>query len=175
MTEAYFLKFLIPSLIDNKINEMRQKLERLIKEVVNNMHTARIQETSFHSSDYFFISANLARRCMHIPESAIVLAYAEIQPPVGTQKNDTSSKSENVTKVNNVYDAIEYCEGLILSLLKAFSMGLIVVGSLPDSLQTLFIRLIQPLIIGLFGFLSIYFDSTPSLYVIPAFIIVVLF
>ena len=72
----------------------------LIDEVVkvcSKDHGYRGLHHSFSSTDYFFVSTNIARRCIDIPESAIVLAYSDQHPTIRHIVSDGSTTNNSVT------------------------------------------------------------------------------
>ena len=66
---------------------LHKKLNVLINDIVRGGNTNSHQNRHHHhhafsSTDYFFVSTNLARRCIEVPESAIVLAYSDQHPTI---------------------------------------------------------------------------------------------
>ena len=97
---------------------------------------------AFSSTDYFFVSTNLARRCIEVPESAIVLAYSDQHPTIRSlDATTTDDRDGNVNSTGRNSSTYEYMlltiGGVATILLHALSVALLGIGRLPEFFQVL--------------------------------------
>ena len=141
MTEAYVLKYLVPMTINSKMVLLHKKLNLIIDEVVNSSsHHHFHRHHAFSSTDYFFVSTNIARRFMDVPESAIVLAYSDQHPIIkqidATVNNDDNNDRMDSNEGSSIYHYIVVVIGALSSLLlKALTIVLLGMGQLPEIVQ----------------------------------------
>ena len=95
---------------------------------------------AFSSTDFFFVSTNLARRCIEVPESAIVLAYSDQHPTIrrlnASTCVDLDSSVSSTGRDSNSYEYILLTVGGVATvLLHALSVALVGVGRLPEFFQ----------------------------------------
>ena len=144
--------------INKKILLLHKKLNLLIDEVVSSCNNAPSSSSSgggssggtsdqhrhnaFSSTDYFFVSTNIARRFMDVPESAIVLAYSDQHPTIrqidgsSDSNNDSDSDEEDDDSESSLYQCILAALGAVVSLLlKALTIVLVGMGQLPETVQ----------------------------------------
>jgi len=155
---------MVPMVINSKILLLHKKLNLLIDEIVSSCNNASASGSSsasggggggssggtsdqhrhnaFSSTDYFFVSTNLARRFMDVPESAIVLAYSDQHPTIRQidgstdNNNDSDSDDEDDDNESSLYQCILAALGAVLSLLlKALTIVLVGMGQLPETVQ----------------------------------------
>jgi len=140
----------VPSVINNKILRLHKKLNLLIDVIVqSSSYTGsgtgggNQRHDEFSSTDYFFVSTNLARRLLHIPESAIVLAYTDQHPTIMQidSSKDTDS-NENLNSNHHHDDEISILRrvfvtlGILTSLLsQGLTIVLLGMGQLPETAQ----------------------------------------
>ena len=143
---------MVPMVINSKILILHKKLNSLIDEIVSSCNNAggtsshhhHHRHDTFSSSDYFFVSTNIARRFMDVPESAIVLAYSDQHPTI-KQINDSIVNDNNANKNSSNDDddsdtSICHCVvvalgALVSLLLQALTIVLLGMGQLPDIAQ----------------------------------------
>jgi len=96
--EVYVLDFLVPLTISVRTTALKEKFDKVIKNVTSNMNNE-----DFNVSEYFFVSSTIARKRPDIPESKLILAYKSSLP------DDIST---NVNKIIQGNDKFKYDKGL---------------------------------------------------------------
>ena len=187
--EAIVIFYWIPSLVTDKVQEMRVTLNH----VVEKLFTAEIEikqhkkRSNFSSSEYFHISAAIAKTLPELNESALILSFRNALPGTLKDKWETeedvgklqekaeiasyvdkfpesdprSTSAQSYMKRQKIYSSI--WRGLLRVKL-VFISGLVAAGTLPLFFQRLIIQIIQPLLIACIGYLAIVIVKDPGLF-----------
>ena len=78
LTEALFLKYLVPRSISSETYEMKKKLNTIVSNFAQNSQSHDSRNSSprtFSSPKYFYVSADIAKRRPYLQESALILSY----------------------------------------------------------------------------------------------------
>jgi len=162
---------MIPISIASSTASLKVKLDKLIDDISRNAKAA--SENEFSITDWFYVSSMVAKRRPDIPESSIILRYrtsnsvniSKTFNSLGAIRNDCN-EDVRITQSSSIFASICIILGAFTSsLLKALNIATIYLGVLPESMQMILIRCIQPALLTIvvnFGVLY------PQLWVIIA-------
>jgi hypothetical protein len=167
LLEAFLLDYLVPISIADSTAVLKEKLKGLVSKVAVRYTSNEVSdEQEFSAPQYFFVSMNIARRRLDIPESSLILSYTDPTPTDICKKFKLmqAKEDERRRKLEDMYNESDLGllpQALIIltkiaeSILKAAVIGLMSLGTLPDAIQQLVVRLFQPLFLAVFAYFGV--------------------
>lgn len=150
---------------------LKDKLDKLIDDISTN--TKEVSENQFSITDWFYVSSFTAKKRPDVPESSIVLKYRTTNSVNICKKfNSLSAKRGDhqdevvVVKSSNIFTkAIFLCGASVSLLLKSLNIATSYIGGLPEVVQMILIRCIQPALLTCIATFGVQY---PQLWVIVA-------
>ena len=149
---------------------LKDKLDKLIDDISTN--TKEVSDNQFSITDWFYVSSFTAKKRPDVPESSIVLKYRTTNSVNICKKfNSLSAKrgdhqNEVVVKSSNIFTkAIFLCGSSVSLLLKSLNIATSYIGGLPEVVQMILIRCIQPALLTCIATFGVQY---PQLWVIVA-------
>jgi hypothetical protein len=158
--EVLVMEYFIPWTIKSCAAVIKTKLEGIITTIANSdsvNSVNSVNSVAFNVPDYFFVSTMIARRRPELLESKLILAYKATTPhDISIAINKVLAVSTSNDKgVLSIRVALRFLRMVLSSVALILPFLLIQLGLLPDIVQVLVLRVLQPLVMA--G--SVYFFS----------------
>ena len=158
--EVLVMEYFIPWTIKSRAAVIKTKLEGIITTIANSdsvNSVNSVNSVAFNVPDYFFVSTMIARRRPELLESKLILAYKSTTPhDISIAINKVLAVSiSNDKGVLSIRVALRFLRMVLSSVALILPFLLIQLGLLPDIVQVLVLRVLQPLVMA--G--SVYFFS----------------
>ena len=163
--EVIIKEYFIPCTIKGRAISIKTKLDGIITTITK---TNSVSSVGFSVPDYFFVSTLIARRIPELVESKIIMAYTattphDISASINKALADNFRNSRGVPSLSMSLGCLRMITSSIVLIVNFL---LIQLGLLPDFIQVLVLRVLQPLVIAGFIYFFTHLIDIKVIYVV---------
>ena len=178
LLEILILNYMVPMSIAPSALYLKDKLDKLIDDISTN--TKEVSDNQFSITDWFYVSSFTAKKRPDVPESSIVLKYRTTNSVNISKKfNSLSGKRDDhqdevvVVQSSNIFTkAIFLCGASVSLLLKSLNMATSYIGGLPEVVQMILIRCIQPALLTCVATFGVQYPQMWVIVAVLAFLVI---